>query len=45
MAYVIDGKVFVDGVYVGSTEESKVELTDGQVLEVAEEHRPVYVIA
>ena len=41
MAVVINGKVFVDGMYVGKADES---IKDGTVLDVAEHRLPVYVI-
>ena len=44
MAVVINGKVFVDGLYVGKADESKVVIKDGTVLDVAERRPTVYVI-
>lgn len=41
MAYVANGKVFVDGDYVG---EAASNIKDGTIIDVSYETQPVYVI-
>ena len=36
MAVVVSGKIFVNGYYVGSTNESKVVIKEGIILDVAD---------
>lgn len=43
MAVVVNGKVYVGGLYVGSVEESKRKINDG-VVDVDYDRKKIYVI-
>jgi hypothetical protein len=44
MAIIVGGKVYINGMYVGSEQESKITLTDGTIPDITYTKPRVYVV-